>query len=96
MDIGKTDGVGGPGRIDGPNRITRIKMSAAAAASVASKADKLALSEKASMVSKAMSLPPMRTERMAEIKKLIATGRFETDARLEGALQKFYMENGDL
>jgi hypothetical protein len=33
---------------------------------------------------------------MAEIKKLIESGRFETDARLEGALQKFYIENGDL
>jgi len=96
MDIGKTDGVGGPGRIDGPNRITRIKMSAAAAASAASKTDKLALSEKASMVSKAMSLPATRAERMAEIKKLIQCGRFETDARLEGALQKFFIENGDL
>ena len=96
MDIGKTDGVGGPGRIDGPTRITRIKMSAAAAASAASKTDKVALTEKASMVSKAMSFPAMRTERMAEIKKLIESGRFDTDARLEGALQKFFIENGDL
>lgn len=96
MDIGKTDGVGGPGRVEGPTRITKIKMSAAAAASAASKADKLALTEKASMVSKAMSLPAVRAERMAEIKKLIETGKFETDARLEGALQKFFVENGDL
>ena len=96
MDIGKTDGISGPGRIEGPNRITRIKMSAAAAASAASKADKLALSGKASMVSKAMGLPAARTERMAEIKKLIQSGRFETDARLEGALQRFFLENGDL
>ena len=96
MDIGKTDGVGGPGRVDGPNRITRIKMSAAAAASAASKADKVSLSAKASLVSKAMSLPATRMERMAEIKKLIASGKFETDARLEGALQKFFVENGDL
>jgi hypothetical protein len=33
---------------------------------------------------------------MAEVKKLIETGRFDTDARLEGALQKFFIENGDL
>ena len=96
MDIGKTDGVGGLGRIDGPNRITRIKMSAAAAASAAAKTDKVSLTAKASLVSKAMSLPATRTERMVEIKKLIASGKFETDARLEGALQKFFIENGDL
>jgi len=48
------------------------------------------------MISKAMSLPQVRAERVAEIKKLIESGRFETEARLEGALDRFMVENSDL
>jgi anti-sigma28 factor (negative regulator of flagellin synthesis) len=91
MDIGKTDGIGGPGRIDGPKSISRI--SRASTPSRAASADKLDLSAKAGMISKAMSLPAVRAERVAEIKKLIESGRFETDTRLEWALNRFLTEN---
>ena len=94
MDIGKTDGVGGPGRIDGPNKISRVTPSNTP--SGPSSTDKLDLSQKAGMISKAMSLPQVRAERVAEIKKLIESGRFETEARLEGALDRFMVENSDL
>ena len=94
MDIGKTDGVGGPGRVDGPNKITRI--TPPVTPSGASAADKVDLSQKAAMVSKALSLPDVRAERMAEIKQLIESGRFDTDARLQGALDRFMVENSDL
>ena len=94
MDIGKTDGVGGPGRIHGPNKISRITPSTTP--SGAGSADKVLLSQKAGMVSKALALPQVRTERMAEVKKMIESGRFDTDTRLEGALKKFVMENPDL
>ena len=91
MDIGKTDGVGGPGRIDGPNKIARVTPSVTP--SGAASADKVDLSHKAGMISKAMGLPAVRAERVAEIKKLIETGRFDTDARLEGALHRFMLES---
>ncbi len=94
MDIGKTDGVGGPGRIHGPNKISRVSPSTTA--SGASSADKVQLSQKAGMVSKALAMPQVRTERVAEVKKMIEAGRFDTDTRLEGALKKFVMENPDL
>jgi anti-sigma28 factor (negative regulator of flagellin synthesis) len=94
MDIGKTDGVGGPGRIHGPNKISRITPSTTT--SGAASADKVQLSQKAGMVSKALAMPQVRTERVAEVKKLIESGRFDTDTRLEGALKKFVMENPDL
>ena len=94
MDIGKTDGVGGPGRIHGPNKIARITPSTTA--SGASSADKIELSRKAGMVSKALALPQMRTERIALVKKMIESGRFDTDTRLEGALKRFVAENPDL
>jgi hypothetical protein len=94
MDIGKTDGVGGPGRIHGPNKIARITPSTTP--SGASSADKIELSRKAGMVSKALALPQMRMERIALVKKMIASGRFDTDTRLEGALKRFVAENPDL
>lgn len=94
MDIGKTDGVGGPGRIHGPSKISRI--TSPTAPSVASAADQVQLSRKAEMVSKALSMPQVRTERVADVKKLIESGRFDTDTRLEGALKKFVAENPDL
>jgi len=94
MDIGKTDGVGGPGRIHGPNKISRITPSTTT--SGAASADKVQLSQKAGMVSKALAMPQVRTERVAEVKKLIESGRFDTDTRLEGALKKFVLENPDL
>jgi hypothetical protein len=94
MVIGRTDGVGGPGRIDGPNKITRItpplKQSGPASA------DKVDLSQKAGMISKALSLPQVRAERVAEVRKLIESGRFDTDTRLEGALKRFVAENSDV
>jgi len=91
MDIGKTDGISGPGRIDGPSKISRI--SRASTPSKASSADKVDLSLKAGMIYKAMGLPAVRMERVAEIKKLIESGRFETDNRLEWALNRFLSEN---
>jgi anti-sigma28 factor (negative regulator of flagellin synthesis) len=91
MDIGRTDGVGGPGRIDGPNKITRT--SPPSTPSGASAADKVDLSQKAAMVSKAMSLPAARAERVAEIKMLIQSGQFETNDRLEWAINRFLIEN---
>jgi len=94
MNIGSTDGVGGPGRIDGPNKIA--KPSVPAATSGTSSADKVDLSEKAGMISKALGLPGVRSERVAEVRKLIESGRFDTDARLEGALDRFLIDNPDL
>jgi negative regulator of flagellin synthesis FlgM len=94
MDIGKTDGVGGPGRIEGPSKITRV--TPVSSSKEASSADKVELSLKAGMISKAMSLPQVRLDRVGEIKKLIAMGTFETDARLEGALKRFMVENPEL
>jgi len=94
MDIGKTNGVGGPGRIHGPNKISRVTPSSIP--SGASSADKVVLSQKAGMVSKALAMPQMRMERIAEVKKMIESGRFDTDTRLERTLKKFVAENPDL
>jgi hypothetical protein len=94
MNIGRTDGVGGPGRIDGPNKISRVTTPTTPSGSAF--ADKVDLSQKAAMISKILSLPQVRGERIAEVRKLIAAGRFDTDTRLEGALRRFVAENPDL
>ena len=94
MDIGRTDGVGGPGRIDGPNKVARVTPSSTTPGT--SSSDRVDLSEKAGLISRTLGLPGVRAERVAEIKKLIESGRFDTEARLEGALDAFLTENPDL
>lgn len=87
MEIGRTDGVHGPGRIEGP-RIDRIQPPAVPARA----ADDVRLSEAANLIGQAMSLPDIRTERVTEIRRLIAAGIYQTDERLIGAFEKFRQE----
>ena len=94
MDVGSTSGVGGAGRVDGPQHVGPVKPSATSVPSAA--ADKVQLSPQAKIASDALALPAVRAERVDEIKKLIESGRFDTDARLESALDGFLAENPDL
>ena len=93
MDIGKTDGVGGAGRIDGPQKIGKVTPPASLARS--QDADKVEFSPHAKITSDALALPGIRADRVAEIRNLIQSGRFDTDARLGQALDRFVAENGD-
>lgn len=94
MDVGRTEGVGGPGRVEGPKQPSKVTPSQIP--STPPPADKVEISESARLVSEALSLPQVRTERVEEIKKLIESGRFETDERLQGAVDQFLEENRDL
>ena len=94
MDIGRTDGITGPGRIDGPtppSRITPKDLS-----NVSPPGDRLEISETAHLMSEVLSLPEVRMEKVEEIRTLIESGRFDTDARLRGAVDRFLDENRDL
>ena len=93
MDIGKIDGVGGAGRVDGPQRLGRITPPASLEQAPAT--DKVEFSPHAKITSDALSLPSIRAERVAEIKSLLQSGRFDTEARLDQALTRFMAENGD-
>ena len=93
MDIGKTEGVGGAGRIEGLQKLSKPTPPATTAPSHA--ADKVEFSPAAKIISDALSLPAIRAERVAEIKNLIQSGRFDTDARMSQALDQFLAENGD-
>ena len=94
MDIGSTDGITGPGRINGtppPARITPPEIS-----HVGPLGDRLEISETAHLLSEILSMPEVRMEKIEEVRSLIESGKFDTDARLRGAVDGFLEENRDL
>jgi hypothetical protein len=93
MDIGRAEGVGGPRRIEGTPRVSRT--TPAAPPPGVSPADKVDLSPGAQLVSQALALPAVRLDRVDEVKRLLVSGRFETDVRLQGALDRFLAERLD-
>lgn len=54
--------------------------------------DQLDISREAQLVSEARELPGIRTERVAEIRSQIASGAYETDAKLDAALDRLLDE----
>lgn len=93
MDIGRTEGVGGPGRIEGLRTPPRAESPEPSSSRMA---DRVEISEAARLISEALSLPGVRADRVAEIRSLIQSGKFDTEARLEGAIRKFLEENRDV
>lgn len=93
MDIGRTEGVGGPGRIGEPPRPSSVNPPPA---NSPPRADRVEISTAAHLLCEALALPPTRAERIEETRRLIAEGRFDTEERLEGALNRFLRENPDL
>lgn len=94
MDIGRTDGVGGPGRLDGIRPLARAAK--AYGTEGPRGADQVSLSAKAEMIGKVLDLPSVRTDRVDEVRRLVESGRLETPERLEGALNRFLAENPDV
>jgi negative regulator of flagellin synthesis FlgM len=94
MDIRGMDGLSGPGRLDGVQRVNKIAKAYAGAGAQA--ADKVNISPEAGLIAKALAIPEVRQERIQEIRAQIRSGSFETDARLAGALERFMVENPDL
>lgn len=56
--------------------------------------DQLDISPEADMVSRANGMPEMRTDRVAELRAQIASGVYETDAKLDVALDRLLDEIG--
>ena len=93
MDIGRTEGVQGPGRIEGKRveRVTPPQTSPTPAP-----VDRVEISQSGQLISEALALPAVRMDRVAELKKLVEAGTYQTDERLLGALMKFVQENPDV
>ena len=56
--------------------------------------DQLDISQEADLVSRANSLPDVRADRVAELRAQIASGAYETDAKLDVALDRLLDEIG--
>lgn len=95
MDVGRTDGVQGPGRIDGGKRVGKAPPPSSVP-STPPPADKVEISNAARFISEVNSLPPVRLGKIDEIRKLLESGEYETEERLEGAIEEFLKQNPDL
>jgi len=57
-------------------------------------ADQLDISHEADIASRVRDLPEIRTERVAQIRAAIAEGTYETDEKLDIALDRLFEEIG--
>ena len=93
MDVGRTEGVSGPGGIE------RRKIDAARirkAESAPPPSDKVEISEGGRLLSEALSLPPTRSEKIEEVRRLIESGKYDTRERLEGAIDRLLQDHPEL
>lgn len=90
MEIGRTEGVQGPGNVRGPRKASDVPSTSPGAAPL----DKVEISDAARLISEIQKMPQMRSERIDAVRKLIESGQFDTRERLEGAIQRFLEENG--
>lgn len=89
MDIGRTEGVHGPGRIEGKRAHAVTPPQTPPAQDAASRAE---ISQVGRLVSETLSLPDVRMEKVTEFSRLLKAGIYMTDERLLGALEKFRQE----
>ncbi|MHC4607132.1 MAG: flagellar biosynthesis anti-sigma factor FlgM [Planctomycetota bacterium] len=94
MDIGPTDGVRGPGRVNG-GRPAKSK-SADRASDAPPPSDKVEISEGAKFLSEAIPTGSTRPEVVEEIRRLLESGRYETDERLEAAIDELLRQHPEL
>lgn len=94
MDIGRTEGVHGPGRVEGPKKIQKAQPPQLGGTPPPS--DKVEISDGARLISEVTSLPPSRQEKIDEIRRLIESGQFDTETRLEGAIERLLRDHPEL
>ena len=93
MDIGRTEGVGGPDRIEGNKRPPKTESSSSGSLPPT---DKVEISERARLISELTAMPASRAEKIEQMRQIVESGEYETDERLEGAIDNFLRENDDL
>lgn len=92
MQIYGTAQVHGPQAIAPPHRA--YAPCSSAPTSRAGTVDQLDISPEASFVSQARELPDIRADRVASLRAAIATGAYETDDKLNVALDRLFDEIG--
>ena len=92
--------INGPAHLHGaqainpPHHNTRASRPSEAQVSSLAQMDQLNVSHEADLVSRVRELPAIRQERVAEIRAQIASGAYETDDKLNGALERLLDEIG--
>lgn len=90
MHINGPSQVHGPQPVNAPHRVAGAEK--AASVNQASQADQLDISPQASLVSRVKELPDIREDRVSEIRKQIEAGAYETDEKLDIALDRLLDE----
>ncbi|MBC8355783.1 MAG: flagellar biosynthesis anti-sigma factor FlgM [Planctomycetes bacterium] len=92
--------INGPAHLHGaqainpPHHSTRAANASAAQAKSLAQVDQLDISHEADLVSRVHDLPEIRQDRVAEIRSQIESGAYETDEKLDGALERLLDEIG--
>ena len=89
MEINTTGGITGPDPIQ-PQRTPANRIRAYSDSSPA--ADRAEISDHARFLSHLREVPPIRKEKVEELKSLIASGNYETPGRIAGAVEKLLEE----
>jgi negative regulator of flagellin synthesis FlgM len=92
MQIQGPTHVHGPQSINAPHRVQPQQLEANSGP--ARGADQLDISREADMVSRVRELPEIRTERVAEIRAAIEAGMYETEEKLDLAVERLLDEIG--
>ena len=85
--------INGPARVHGAQSINAPHR-AAAPKPAAAPADQLDLSSEADFVDQVNDLPDIRADRVAQLRAEIASGAYETDDKLDAALDRLLDEIG--
>jgi len=80
--------------INPPHNNSRAPRASEAQVSSLAEVDQLDISREADLVSRVRDVPEIRQDRVAEIRAQIESGVYETDDKLEGALERLLDEIG--
>lgn len=87
--------INGPARIDRAQSISKPhRVAAPSPKATATPTDQLDISQEADLVGRVHELPDVRTERVAQIRAEIASGAYETEDKLDLALERLLDEFG--
>jgi len=94
MQINGPAHVHGAQGINAPHHTARASQASAARSNSLAQVDQLDISPEASFAAQANDLPEIRQDRVAEIRAQIESGVYETNDKIDGALERLLDEIG--
>ncbi len=91
MEINRSEGLSGPGRVEGPRYVTRVPPSNVAPSLGT---DRVEISEAARLSSALARLPEVRLEKIRNLRDLISRGEYESEEKFRVAVERFLEEIG--